>query len=77
VVTVTTQPTFSFGNPVALPKAFQGGPPDSRTSYDITPDGKFVGLVSAGQTEHVLGSLNEMHVVLNWFEELKARVPLR
>jgi serine/threonine-protein kinase len=77
VVRITTQPTFSFGNPEAVPKVFQGGPPDSRTSYDITPDGRFVGLVSAGQTEHVLGSLNEMHVVLNWFEELKARVPRR
>jgi Tol biopolymer transport system component len=84
VVRVTTHPTFGFGNPVIVPKAFQGGPPASRTSYDITSDGKFVGLISAGQTEHVaeqtdhvLGSLKEIRVVLNWFEDLKTRASAR
>jgi eukaryotic-like serine/threonine-protein kinase len=77
VVGVTTQPTFAFGNVVAVPKRIQGGPPTSRTSYDITPSGKIVGLISAGQKEFQRGSEDQIQVVLNWFEELKARVPTR
>ena len=50
-VGVTTEPTFSFGDTVAVPRPFLLGPPNSPTLYDIAPDGKFVGLITAGQTE--------------------------
>ena len=50
-VSVTTQPTFAFGNAVAVPRPFQLAPRNSRTLYDITPGGKFVGLIPPGQTE--------------------------
>jgi serine/threonine-protein kinase len=76
-VEVTTQPTFAFGRPVAVPKRIRFAPPGSRTTYDVTPDGKFLGLIEAGQAEHDPGSSDEILVVLNWFEELKARVPSR
>lgn len=76
-VSITTQPTFAFGNPVAVPKLLRMGPTSSRTSYDITQDGRFVGLITAGQTEFVRGSEDQIQLVLNWLEDLKARVPHR
>jgi hypothetical protein len=57
-----------------------------RRAFDILPDGRFVGVVSdepegeATQSRFALttGAPGaEMRVVLNWFEELKARVPVR
>jgi hypothetical protein len=76
-VSVTTEPALSLGNPVAVPRILYLGQPTTRTSYDTTPDGGFVGLVTAGQTSYVRGSDNQIHVVLNWFEELRSRVPSR
>jgi hypothetical protein len=76
-VSVTTQPTFAFGNPVAIPQKFQLGPASARTSYDITPGGKFVGLITAGQMEFGPPTAPQIQVVLNWTEELKARVPTK
>ncbi len=74
-VSVRTQPTFAFGNAVAVPRPFRTAPSNSRTLYDITPGGKFVGLIPAGQTEFGPLATPQIHVILNWFEELQARVP--
>jgi eukaryotic-like serine/threonine-protein kinase len=76
VVSVTTQPTPAFGNPVAVPRPFQTGPPQTRRPFDMTPSGKFVGLVAPGTDLGTPGTM-EVRVVLNWFEELKARVPVK
>ena len=76
-VSITTEPTFAFGTAVAVPRPFLLGPPNSPTLYDIAPDGKFVGLITAGQTESDAARVPQIQVVLNWFEELKARVPTR
>jgi Tol biopolymer transport system component len=75
-VGVTTEPTFAFGTAVAVPRPFLLGPPNSPTLYDIAPDGKFVGLITAGQTESGAAKVPQIQLVLNWFEELKARVPV-
>jgi serine/threonine-protein kinase len=75
-VRIATEP-FAFGNAVTLPRRLLFGPPGSRTSYDITPDGRVLGLITAGQKEHVRGSNNQIQVVLNWFESLKTKVPVR
>jgi serine/threonine-protein kinase len=75
-VSVTTEPTFAFGNPVAVPRPFGASPPAVRRAYDITPGGKFMGLIPAGQTEFT-PIAPQIQVVLNWFEELKARVPTK
>ena len=78
VVTVSTNPTVAFGNPVEVPRPFQTGPPTLRRAFDITPGGKFVGLITAGQTESATREMNtQVRVVLNWFEEFKQRVPPR
>jgi serine/threonine-protein kinase len=75
-VSVTTLPTFAFGNPVALPRPFPGAPPSARRPYDITPDGKFVSPIAAGQSRSGRPSAPQIQVVLNWFEDLRTRVPL-
>jgi eukaryotic-like serine/threonine-protein kinase len=65
-VTVTTSPTFSFGNPVPINRSFSLSATAFTRMFDITPGGKFLTVHS--------GNASEIHVVLNWFEELKAAV---
>ena len=46
-VSVTTQPAFAFGNPVAVPRAFILGPPSAQRAYDVvSSSGKFLALVA-------------------------------
>jgi hypothetical protein len=73
-VQVTPGPTLGFSNAELLPRARMLESPASSRNIDMSPDGtQFVGVVDAGTSE--LDSLSEVHVVLNWFEELKAKVP--
>jgi hypothetical protein len=74
-VNVTTQPIFTFGNPEVAPRPFLTGPPSMRRAFDITRGGKFVGLIVEGQMESGRPITQQIQVVLNWFEELRARVP--
>ncbi len=74
-VPLTTQPTVAFGNPTELPRRFQSTAPSLPRGFDITPDGHFVGRI----TEET-GAENkkpEIHIVLNWVEELKRLVPVK
>jgi hypothetical protein len=70
---VTLSPTLSLG---AVTKLFDWEPPVAGTSamvYDISPvDGRFL-MVKRDGAE---GLIN-ISVVLNWFTELRERVPLR
>jgi hypothetical protein len=45
-----------------------------RTPYDIAPNGTLVGRITAGHTEYLRSQNDQIQVVLNWFEDLKARV---
>ena len=45
--------------------------------YDITPDGERILMIVPADAPEVEDRPPEIHVVLNWFEELKARVPVR
>ena len=80
-VTVIKQPTFAFSNPTAVPRSFTLGPPNARRAYDVTPDGKFIGVAAAGTAPSATGLAQtvaaqmKINVVLNWFEELRQRVP--
>ena len=80
VVSLTTEPTFTFGNPVAVPVGrLQTGAvsnPNSPRRFDLGPDGAITGTVESEQTSSRLAA-PRIEVVLNWFEELKARVPTR
>jgi serine/threonine-protein kinase len=74
VVSVSTTPTFAFGNSVPVPRPFQLTPPEQRRAYDITPGGKFVARISATRTQYG-AQAPHIQVVVNWFEELRERVP--
>lgn len=47
-------------------------------AYDTLPDGRFVGVVPAelGTRGPITIAAAEFRIVLNWFDELKARVPV-
>ena len=77
VVSVTTEPAFAFGNAAPLPARIGLGPPGTRTNYDITSVGGILGVITAGHTEFVRGSEDQIIIHLNWFADLKARVPHR
>lgn len=72
-VSVRTEPTFAFTSPVLVPRRFGLSPPANPRTFDLLPDGRIVGIGSAGQFDRA-GS-PDIHVVLNWFEELRTRVP--
>ena len=80
VVSLTMEPTFTFGNPVvATSGAIQTGAlsaPNSPRKFDLAPDGTIIGMVEADQSSSQSGALR-IEVVLNWLEELKARAPSR
>ena len=74
-VDVVTAPDFAFRNEQTLPiegfavVAFY-------RDYDIMPDGeRLVMVFPAGQTELGEAPPPQINMVLNWFEELKERVP--
>lgn len=71
-VTVQTAPGVAFGDPVVLVPQIRHGLALSERWYDITPDGTQL-LVQVPDLSHP-GS-REVAVVLNWFEDLKRRVP--
>ena len=73
VVEVTTQPNFSAGSPKAL---FEGQfltAGDGNTAYDVAPDDQHFLMIQPVEPEQGVGQIN---IVLNWFEELKKRVPV-
>ena len=74
VQTITTQPSFSFSPPVLTRRGHMDFGFTSQRNYDVMPDGRILGIVSAGQTQSAEFT-SQIQVVLNWFEELKARVP--
>ncbi len=72
-VSVETEPTFAAAKPKAL---FEGR--YERTSYnflpnyDVSPDGQRFLMIKGNEQNSMATQIN---VVLNWFEELKGRVP--
>ena len=72
-VTITTQPTFGFGNPVSLSRSFTLGPVTSWRNYDVTPDNKFLAIMTPGPSGAIAGVSQQIQIVLNWIEELKTK----
>jgi eukaryotic-like serine/threonine-protein kinase len=71
-VDVATQPSFSPGKPRVLFEGAYVPTPRSLPNYDVTPDGqRFLMLKATEQAQ----APTQISVVLNWFEELKRRVP--
>ena len=74
-VNVAGEAGFTFSSPVPIPKGGLIGSNNGPRNYDILPDGRFLGVVPAGQGQ--VASAPQIQVLLNWFEDLKQRVPLR
>jgi Tol biopolymer transport system component len=76
VASVTTQPGFAVGKTIVeLPaKGLEGGPGSIR-SYDVMPDGRLLAVVNAETQPSGAPESPQIRVVLNWFEELKQKVP--
>ncbi len=75
-VDIVTEPGFAFSNEQTLPIEGFNVVPYHR-DYDITPDGeRLVMVFPADRTEGGEPSRPQINIVLNWFEELKQRVPV-
>jgi serine/threonine protein kinase len=72
-VEVTTQPSFSVGKPKLLFEASYMQTPAGSAYYDVSPDGqRFLMIKPVEQPQTAPTKIN---IVLNWFEELKQKVP--
>jgi Tol biopolymer transport system component len=75
-VRITTRPSFRVEEAMPVPRRFQGANPTVERPFDISRDGQhFLGLIDATQTQSGAPATPQIQVGLNWFEELKARVP--
>ncbi len=76
VVSISTQPAFSFGETVMFARPVLGGAPTAERTFDISRDGqRLLGLIATTQSGGV--ETPQIQVVLNWFDELKRRVPVK
>ena len=74
-VSVRTEPAFAVTSPVNVPRRFGLAPPANPRPYDILPDGRFVAIDAAVQSGDQ--QIAPIQVVVNWFEEVKRKVPGR
>jgi eukaryotic-like serine/threonine-protein kinase len=72
-VDIATQPGFAAGKPRMLFEGPYLPTPLTFSNYDVSPDGqRFLMLKPSEQAQ---AAQTQINVVLNWFEELKRRVP--
>jgi Tol biopolymer transport system component len=79
-VSVKTDPSFSLETPKVLFR-IRYSPTDlaaplSLNSWDISPDGKRFLMTNLPWPAEIAGGPRKINIVLNWFEELKQRVPV-
>jgi len=72
-VDVVTRPSFSAGKPKVLFEAQYLPTPLTNSNYDVSLDGQ--SFLMLKPIEQVGTAPTQINVVLNWFEELKRRVP--
>jgi len=72
-VDITTEPSFAAGKPRVLFEGQYVPTPASFPNYDVTPDGQRFLMLKPGEAGEAVPT--QINVVLNWFEELKRRVP--
>lgn len=72
-MSVPVQPGSAFiaGQPTAVLKI----PAGASEAYDVTPDGRFLFHFQRSLRADEGAPRQEIIIVQNWFEELKARVP--
>ncbi len=71
-VAVQTTPGFSFGKPTLLFEASYTYASSPSGNYDVTLDGQRFLMIKAEEGQ---AAVTQVNVILNWFEELKRRVP--
>jgi Tol biopolymer transport system component len=70
---IATHPSFTAGKPRVLFEGRYNPAPGTTPNYDVSPDGqRFLMIKPSEQAE---AAPTQINVVLNWFEELKRRVP--
>lgn len=77
-IDVRTTPEFQFGQATQLPseESLTSGP--TIRSFDVMPDGRLLLAVPPGVEKAASRSqASQVNVVINWHEELKAKVPVR
>ena len=70
-VDIMTQPGFAAGKPKLLFEGPYVPGPTPTANFDVSQDGQRFLMLKASQQQ----AITQIHVVLNWFEELKRRVP--
>lgn len=59
-----------------IPRPFVNAPPSNERTYDVMPDGRILSVrTDVGPDGRRMSP--QVRVVLNWFEELRQRVPER
>jgi Tol biopolymer transport system component len=84
-VPIVTAPGFAFGNATSFPRKFSTAGPSIRGQYDVTPDGRFIASIRsrpAAETPATPGTPvvrpnQQIRIVVNWMEKLKAMVRAR
>jgi serine/threonine-protein kinase len=72
-VEIATQPSFAAGTPRMLFEGQYVPAPGASPNYDVSPDGQRFLMLKPVEQEQAAPT--QINVVLNWFEELKRRVP--
>jgi Tol biopolymer transport system component/predicted Ser/Thr protein kinase len=72
-VDIATQPGFAVGKPRMLFEGQYAPTPATAPNYDVTPDGQRFLMLKPSEQEQAAPT--QINVVLNWFEELKQKVP--
>jgi hypothetical protein len=72
-VDIATQPGFAAGKPRVLFEGQYVPTPGSFPNYDVSSDGQRFLMLKPSEQEQAAPT--QINVVLNWFEELKQKVP--
>jgi len=72
-VDITTRPSFEAGKPRVLFEGSYEPPLGTTTNYDVSHDGQRFLMIR--RVEQAEAAPTQINVVLNWFDELKRRVP--
>jgi len=74
-VDIQTNPAFRAGTPQLLFERHYLDPGfDYSATYDVAPDGKRFLMLKPAAAQNA--GPGQLHVVVNWFEELRRRVPV-
>jgi serine/threonine-protein kinase len=79
VTVFSTKANFAFSDPIPVAQGQLVNASSSRLprNADITPEGKLLGLIDAETSQSGSPVLPQIQIVLNWFQELKQRAPVK